>query len=73
MNNRKIKISKKKLKKLFPVVRERREVINNIARIFQCAENFMKIQMRGGNGRKHYTSLCKVKIMIVRPTKRSNG
>ena len=28
----------------------------------------MKIQMRSGNQRRHYTNICKVKIMIVRQT-----
>ena len=28
--------------------------------------------MRNGN-RRHYASLCKIKIMIIRPTMRSNG
>ena len=29
--------------------------------------------MTSGNGRRHYTSLCKIKIMIARPTMRCNG
>ena len=44
----------------------RREVINEIVRIFQDAESFMKIQMRSGSGRKHYANLCKAKIMVIR-------
>ena len=27
----------------------------------------LKIQTRSGNGRRHYTSLCKIKIMTERP------
>ena len=29
--------------------------------------------MTSGKSRRHYTSLCKIKIMIARPTMRSNG
>ena len=41
-------------------------------RIFQDVEILMKIQTRSGNGRRHYTSLCKEKIMSVRSSIRSN-
>ena len=45
----KIKNSKKSLNKQFPGVRDRRcrrEVINEIVRIFQSVESFIKIQIR---------------------------
>ena len=44
----------------------RRKVINESLRIFQDVESLRKIQMRSGNGNRHYISLCKVKILIVR-------
>ena len=66
-----LKICKKMLKKQYAGIRDRRQrggFINETVRIFQVVESFMKIQIRSGNGRRHYTSLCKIKIMIVRPT-----
>ena len=68
--------SKKKLNKQFPGVRDGRhrwDVINEIVRIFQGVENFMEIQVWRGNGKTHYTSFCKIRIMIIRPATRSNG
>ena len=49
-----------------------REVINEMIRIFQDVERFMKIQFRSENTRMHYMNLCKIKIMIVRQTIGSN-
>ena len=61
----------KKINKQFPGLKNnrrcRRELINEIVRIFQAVESFIKIRMRSGNEKRYYTSLYKVKIMIVRP------
>ena len=57
---------------MFPGVRRhRREVINKIVKIVQGVENFMEIQVSKGNERRHYTSFCKFKIMIIRPKNES--
>ena len=68
--DKRLKTVRKILNKQFPGIRNRRfrrEVINEIVRIFQTVESLIKIQMRSGNERKHFTSHCKIKIMIVRP------
>ena len=44
-----------------------------IVRISQKAESFMEIQIRSGDGRRHYTDFGKVKKVIIRPALRSNG
>ena len=70
-----MKHTRKNLNKQIPGVRDwkhGRAVIDEDVRIFQNIESFIKIQMRSGNGRL-YTSLWKIKIIIVRPTMRSNG
>ena len=58
------KNSKKNLNKQFPVIRDgryRKEAINEIVRIFQNVESFIKIQMRSGIGRRHSQTFVKSK------------
>ena len=51
----------------------RREITNDIVKIFQDVESFMGIQMRRENERRHYTNFYKVKIMIIRLAFKSSG
>ena len=39
--------------------------LTRLLEFFKTVESFIKIQMRSGNGRRHYTSLWKIKIMIA--------
>ena len=58
--NKRFKTVRKNLNKQFSGVRDRRctrEVINEIVAIFQNVEGFIKVQIRNGNWRRHYTSL----------------
>ena len=59
--DKRLKTVKKNINKQFLDFRNRRyrrEVINEIVKIFQNVESFIKIQMRSRNGRRHYTCLC---------------
>ena len=42
-------------------IKGNREVINETVRILHDVESFMEIQMRSGNGRKHYKAFVKSK------------
>ena len=58
------------MNKQFLGVRDRRhriEVNNEIARIFQDVESFIEIQVRRGNGRRHYISFYKGNILFIKP------
>ena len=72
-----LKNSKENLNKRFPDVvrfrRRRKEIIDEIVRIFQNVESFIKIQIIIENGRWHYTRIFKINMIIVRPTMRYNG
>ena len=71
-----LKFVRKRLNEQFPVVRDRRyrrEVIDEIVRIFQDAESVMKIQVRRESGRRHFSSFCEIKIMTISPAMINNG
>ena len=53
-----------KISNKFPDVRKhRREVINGNVRIFQDERSFMDIKVRRKNGRRHYPSFRKAKVI----------
>ena len=45
-------------------MRYRKEIINEIVRIFEDTKSFIELEMSSENERRHYNSFCKLKIFI---------